>query len=315
MVDNKHKKVGLNILYLRHSFGETQEDLAYAVNVSKSAISQYECGKKTPTRDHLDDIAHHYLINTDELIYDDFSFLNSIDSEKKIDLFNLSKEEWIDNAELLFPIISSEKALLNEDFETAFTSHKAIYNVLCNNPNEFIYYFDIIDKKYETAKNDKSIKVEASANQLAIWYILLWAINISYTIQDNKEIAINLPNIIKNSIFPSNFLTDLFENDASTYEEIKSLYKIITSDKMDRIIQNNLITVKNSKEYSDLADYYLALQYILNIVNNNLNMTFNKRIGLEMMDAFMSLGNPYANKLNNISKKAQVNHRCTTQRR
>lgn len=210
----------------------------------------------------------------------------------------------IDNVELLSPIISSEKALLNEDFETAFTSHKAIYNVLCNNPNEFLYYFDICNKKYEKAKNDKSIKVEASANKLAIWYILLLAINTSYTIQNNKEIAINLPNIIKKSIFPSNFFTDLFENDASTYEEIKSLYKIITSDKMDRIIQDNLITVKNSKEYSDLADYYLALQYILNIVNNNLNMTFNMRIGLEMMDAFMSLGNPYANKLNNISKKS-----------
>ena len=55
-----------------------------------------------------------------------------------------------------------------------------------------------------------------------------------------------------------------------------------------------LTAVKRSKDWSDLADYYLALQYVWNLVDNDLDWGFNQRIGAEMMDAFVTVKNVYA---------------------
>lgn len=40
--------------------------------------------------------------------------------------------------------------------------------------------------------------------------------------------------------------------------------------------------IKKSPNWSDLADYYLALQYIWNLVDNDLDWGFNQRIGMEI---------------------------------
>ena len=54
-----------------------------------------------------------------------------------------------------------------------------------------------------------------------------------------------------------------------------------------------LLTIKQSRVWSDLADYYLALQYDWNLVNNGKGWGFNQRIGTEMMNAFLTVHNPY----------------------
>ena len=60
------------------------------------------------------------------------------------------------------------------------------------------------------------------------------------------------------------------------------------------MLSEMLTVVKRSKDWSDLADYYLALQYIWNLVDNDLDWGFNQRIGVEMMDAFITVKNIYA---------------------
>ena len=52
--------------------------------------------------------------------------------------------------------------------------------------------------------------------------------------------------------------------------------------------------LKHSSKYSELGDYYLALQYAWNIVENELPLEFNLRVGAEMMSTLISVGNPYA---------------------
>lgn len=59
------------------------------------------------------------------------------------------------------------------------------------------------------------------------------------------------------------------------------------------IIDKAKKAVKHSM-WSDLADYYLALQYIFNIVDNDLGWNFNRRVGAEMIDSFISVENVYA---------------------
>ena len=51
--------------------------------------------------------------------------------------------------------------------------------------------------------------------------------------------------------------------------------------------------LKNNPEYADLADYYLALRYLLGVVYNNNSDVLNKTIGEEMMVAFSHWENKY----------------------
>ena len=59
----------------------------------------------------------------------------------------------------------------------------------------------------------------------------------------------------------------------------------IDDDEAKEMVDERLTAVKKSAEWSDLADYYLALQYVWNIVDNDLEWAFNRRIGYEMLNA------------------------------
>ena len=51
--------------------------------------------------------------------------------------------------------------------------------------------------------------------------------------------------------------------------------------------------LKESVEYSNLADYYMALRYVIGMVANDYSDDLNKTIGMEMLLSFAELGNKY----------------------
>lgn len=53
-------------------------------------------------------------------------------------------------------------------------------------------------------------------------------------------------------------------------------------------------SIKKSDKWYELGDYYLALQFFFNLVDNDMPWEFNRRLGVEMLSAFASVGNPYA---------------------
>lgn len=55
-----------------------------------------------------------------------------------------------------------------------------------------------------------------------------------------------------------------------------------------------LKALKSEQEWSDLADYYLALHYVVGMVDNNLSTEMNSAVGMQMMLSFMTLGNSHA---------------------
>lgn len=57
-----------NLKYLRTMNGETQEELAKAVHLSKMAISRYENGENEPNLDALINLSYHFKITVDEFI-------------------------------------------------------------------------------------------------------------------------------------------------------------------------------------------------------------------------------------------------------
>ena len=82
--------------------------------------------------------------------------------------------------------------------------------------------------------------------------------------------------------------------DPSFEEDAEAFRKEIDTDEAKDMLSRMLTTVKRSESYSDLADYYLALQYIWNLVDNDLDPGFNRRIGVEMMASFITVKNRYA---------------------
>lgn len=45
--------LGRNIQYMRKSYGETQDELGYVVRMTKSAINDYESGRRIPKAETL----------------------------------------------------------------------------------------------------------------------------------------------------------------------------------------------------------------------------------------------------------------------
>ena len=76
--------------------------------------------------------------------------------------------------------------------------------------------------------------------------------------------------------------------------DLKEILGEIADKETRELITDMLTKVKESKQWSELADYYLALQYTWNLVDNDLDHGFNQRIGIEMMSAFASVKNSYA---------------------
>ena len=66
---------------LRSSRGLTQEELAEALFVSRTAISKWESGRGYPSIDSLREISDFFSVTIDELLYP------SIDSLKEISTF------------------------------------------------------------------------------------------------------------------------------------------------------------------------------------------------------------------------------------
>ena len=63
---------------------------------------------------------------------------------------------------------------------------------------------------------------------------------------------------------------------------------------IDGTITEALKALKSKQEWSDLADYYLALRYVVGMVDTDLTTEMNSAVGMQMMLSFRTLGNSYA---------------------
>lgn len=64
------KRIGLNITNLLISEGKAQDDLAKALGVSKSTVSLWCAGRRTPRMQHIDKIAEFFGTNRSAILED-----------------------------------------------------------------------------------------------------------------------------------------------------------------------------------------------------------------------------------------------------
>lgn len=276
---NNIERLGANIRSLRKAYGETQEELGIALNVEKNTVSYYENGKREPNKDMLTEIAKHFMVSVEELMYCDLSGIGSI---------TVDNNAFWKNIDIILPIVLSDEALENNHFKKAYKIHRNFYDELHRISMDGIEHIDICFNEYLEAWEDDKIKPEAAANFLAMWNLMLMMIKTVSLAMKNKSAALmqvaardpKAKQIIDN---PS----PDFEKDA---EEAAAG---LDDPEMVELIDKMKITVKHSN-WADLADYYLALQYIWNIVDNDLGWNFNRRVGVEMLNSFISVDNVYA---------------------
>ena len=273
-------RLGNNIRCLRTAYGETQEQLGLIIGVEKTTISQYENGKREPSIDVLGTIAEHYVISVEELKQCDLSGVKKITVDQTV----LWKE--IDD---ILPIVASDAALKNAHFKKAYSLHHKIFDDLKKLSMDGLDVMDTCFEEYFIAYEDDSSRCEASAN---IWGIaILFLTMLKMTPQVIKKKPAPLMQVARRD----KKVERIVEGTNPSFErESYEILQGLDNPEIDEKFTEIKTALKTSSSYYGIADYYLALEYCWNLVDNDLGREFNARIGGEMMDAFIGVGNSYA---------------------
>lgn len=272
--------ISKNIRDIRIAHGETQKELAIAISVSESAIANYETEQREPDMQILKSIAEHYGFPVDRLMNEDFS---------QMDL-KLSTMTWQKTMEILavqFPIICTDRAMQDKSFAEGYRRTQEIWNKVKDGQ---IYIMDSFIEsafqEYENAYINNNDIVEAIANILWLTFLVYALLPDEHFVKMGEAIMFGKSlnrNFVKNYVLKdSNPISkENFENKRSYIEQ--------SQDTMLDLIR----ILKESERYSDLADYYMALRYVIGMVANDYSDDLNKTIGMEMLTSFAQLGNKY----------------------
>lgn len=269
-----------NIRILRKKWGLTQEDLAKAIHASKSSIAMYESGARTPDIKTLQDIASCFSVSADELISGDFS-----DSQSK---FNAPTNEklyfFIDRC---FPYVSSNAALKDQYFATAY-NHTITFldSAKQRNVPVLASHLSIALNNYGLSVKEFST-IESVAN-------MLWIIVVQYVLIYDKHIAQAGEAFLNGKCKDKDFLKKYVFRDKDSIDSQSIENKRTYAKKHHDTVYELIKLLKRSESYSELGDYYLALIYILNMVDNDHTAEMNQTIGMEMMNSLLQLDNNYA---------------------
>lgn len=119
---------------------------------------------------------------------------------------------------------------------------------------------------------------------------IMWSIFIWWTpIFDTQQI-LSLHNKLLAKKLQHKDWTKLRENED---QSIKDKRKGFVAD-FEEVVVAALKALKSEQEWSDLADYYLALRYVLCMVDTGLSNEMNTAVGMQMMLSFMTMGNRHA---------------------
>ena len=271
-------RVGRNIKDLRKAHGETQEELGRFLNIEGNTVSMYESGKRQPDLDMLQKIAARYGRPLDEFVRADFS---SLDLTKVV----LTWESIASSFEIMFPLACSDEALKDASFAEGYNITKRILSKLKQGGTVARSLFEKAIDAYANSF-DESETEESAVN-------ILWLIFVLFSLLPDEQSIKMGEAVLYGKASGSEFIKSYLLNKNIPDTENEANKKSYSSD-MNGCIVECMRFLKGSLKYANLADYYLALRYVIGLVDTDLGPDLNKSIGMEMMLSFLSLGNPYA---------------------
>ena len=280
-------KIGKNIKYLRLADGETQMELAYALGLkAPTAITNYESEHRKPKRKILQKIAVHYRITEEELVNGDFSKLTF----EKCPIGD--KEKKYETAEMLLLIIYTEQAYTDPLFKKGFDSHMQMYETMKARKSINEHDFDVCINAYM-----ESFELNGTLESVAncLWWFLLIGVGISNADLNDGAMALEKKQIDKRTFLKEHYLKNCDDELCSGRGCKTELQDFLSNG--EEVIIFLLQELNASVQWSNLANYYLAIRYLFCIIDNDYSDEINRAIGEEMMLGLASIGNPYAKKI------------------
>ncbi len=273
MDDNQ---LGRNIQHLRIIHNETLDELGSIIHCAKSTVKGYENGSRKPDLQTLQLLAAHYNKPVDELLHVDLTGLENI----SIDLN--SPDHTTELMKIILPLYSSENAMENLSFKNGYDLSQRLLDAFSKAevlPGNMVVR---IFEAFATAADETGVS-EAVANLL--WSIFVWWSQIYDT---NRLLSLQ-NKLLSKKLCLKDWMSLKDMEDASVTKKRVSFIA-----DFDGIINEALKSLKSEQDWSDLADYYLALRYIVGMADNDLSTEMNSAVGMQMMLSFMALGNSHA---------------------
>lgn len=273
MDDNQ---LGRNIQHLRIIHNETLDELGRIIHCAKSTVKGYENGSRKPDLQTLQLLSAHYNKPVDELLYTDLTGLENI----SIDLN--SPAHTTELLRVILPLYCSEEAMKNPNFKSGYDLSQRLLEAFSNAE---VLSGSVIVRILESfvKATDELESPEAVAN--LVWSVFVWWSQIS----DTSKLLSLQNKLLSKKLSIKDYMSLKDTEDVSITEK-----KTDFISDFDEIVTEALKALKSEQEWSDLADYYLALRYVVGMVDTELSTEMNSAVGMQMMLSFMTLGNSHA---------------------
>ena len=288
-----------NIKSLRKSMGETQEELAYSLDLnSKSAIANWESGENRPSPDNIKKIADHYRVTVDQLLNDDLcinfsviDFLSGLNDNENYDLLH--------SLICLFPIVNfKDEDELFPRLVDAKIFHKKFQECIKNNDETAFDYLEKAMRIYAEFEENKGC-VSAHANVLGLLLLFIMIVKTNTEFEGLAEVyGIRNKNKRKKEI--KRFIS---EDYLCKNVDISDTLRSILSEDYYKDILELIMTLKGNKRLFQLGDYYHCLIYIFDVVDNELSTGMNQQIGFALLSDLSLMKNRQVGRIKNFFKK------------
>lgn len=288
-----------NIKSLRKSMGETQEDLAYSLELnSKSAIANWESGENRPSPDNIKKIADHYRVTVDQLLNDDLcinfsliDFLSGLNDNENYDLLH--------SFICLFPIVNfKDEDELFPRLVDAKIFHKKFQECIKNNDETAFDYLEKAMKIYSEFEDDVDC-ISAKANTLGILLFITLCIK-NLTEFEGLDTIFEIRNKNERKKEIKRFIS---EDYLCKNVDISDTLRSILSEDYYKEILELIMMLKGNKRLFQLGDYYHCLIYIFNVVDNELSTGMNQQIGLALLSDLSLMKNRQVGRIKSFFKK------------
>ena len=271
--------IGENIRNIRNSYRETQKNLGDAIGISDTAVANYERGDRQPSMDVLQLISSRYGVTVDQLIHGDFS-----ESDNRV--YSITSQKAISYLESILPIIRSDVAMEDPCFKRGFDMTVRFWNEIKKLRNPLMSNLTEALEQYRQSL-DEYATVESAGNTLWVLFLTFQLLPDEH-VQRVGEAVLNGEG--KKKDFTKNYL---LKATVATSEQNQSRKQKFISENHELII-DMIKLLKNNPQYTDLGDYYLALQYVIGIVDTDYSTEMNQSVGMALMTSLLELDNPYA---------------------
>lgn len=269
-----------NLKHLIKIYKDTQENLAFSLGYNSiSTISNWfnKDDDYIPSNSIIENICSRYSINKDLLLYEDLTPI------KTPFLFDLPDEILIEFSSFLLPLVEP-KDDDSEFFKKGYMKQRELLSktkVGAEISQLFCEYMDLYANACE-----KDDSYSALANTLSS--LVLIRFNILNKNKINGILKYKSNKISKKNLAMNYFL------DANNIDYDDDSFDQTDVEEMDKAIMEIISELKKQPDFQQIADFYLAIRYKLNIANNDLSIVTSEVIFENLLLDLIHLENIYA---------------------